>query len=351
MAQRNIVFRFFAGFWRFIDEARRFTVNIIFLFLFVVVISSLLRGDTTSYPDSSALVINIQGDLVEQLVGDPLDRAIAEATGGEQPQTLLRDVVDAIRAAKDDQRIGLLLLDLDGMRGAGLPKLQAVASAIEEFKASGKKVIAIGSTYMQNQYFLAATADEIYMHPFGMVYIEGYGRYRMFYKDAIDKLKIDWNIFRVGEFKSFVEPYTRTTMSDEDRESSLVWLNALWAEWQADVAAARELPADSLSLYVENMAESLRVANGDTAKLALDAGLVDELLNHDVVRDRLIERVGKDKKTHSYNAVNFRTYLDDARTRLGAIQARRISRSRSSWLWAASRPAISRPAPSVRNRW
>lgn len=321
MAERNIIFRIFSGFWRALDEARRFTVNIIFLLLMIVIISSMLKSDTPEFPDSAALVINIRGNLVEQLSGEALDRAIAEATGDEQPQTLLRDVVDAIGAGKDDKRIKLLLLDLDGMQGAGLPNMQAVAQAIADFKSSGKKVIATGSNYIQNQYFLAAMADEVYLHPFGAVYIEGYSRFRMFYKDAIDKLKIDWNIFRVGEFKSFVEPYTRSTMSDEDRASSSVWLNALWTEWQADVTAARELPADGISRYVENLAMGLRAAEGDTARLALEAGLVDELLSHEVVRERLTGLVGEDKKTHSYNAVNFKEYVDSGRARLKRYKA------------------------------
>lgn len=316
MAKRNIVFRMFSGFWRLLDEARRFTVNIIFLFLVIVIVSALLKGDTPQFPASAALVINIEGDLVEQLAGDPLDRAIAEATGDDQPQTLLRDVVDAIRAAKDDERIALLLLDLDRMGGAGLPRMQAVARAIEDFRTSGKKVIATGSNYVQNQYFLAAMADEVYLHPFGVVYLEGYSRFRMFYKEAIDKLRIDWNIFRVGEYKSYAEPFTRTSMSDEDREASLVWLQALWNEWQQEVVTARELPADAISNYIDSMPESLRSAEGDTARLALEAGLVDELLSHEVVRQRLIGLVGENEKTHGYNAINFRAYVDSARMRL-----------------------------------
>lgn len=320
MARRNIVFRFFSGFWRLVDESRRFVVNVIFLLLVAVLISSMLKGDAPLFPDSAALVVDIKGDLVNQLAGDPLDRAIAEATGDDQPQTLVRDVVDAILAARDDDRIKVLVLELDGLRGAGLPRMQAVARAIGEFRAAGKKVIANGSYYVQNQYYLAATADEIYLHPFGAVYIEGYGRFRMFYKDAIDKLKIDWNVFRVGEYKSFVEPYTRNSMSAEDRESSLVWLNALWSQWQADVTAARELPADAISEYVAGLTGKLQEEQGDAAQAALSAGLVDELVSHEDLRARLIGMVGKNKKNHSYNAIGFRQYVDDARSRMARYQ-------------------------------
>ncbi len=322
MAQRNIVFRFFSRFWRFVDESRRLTVNVIFLLLVIVLISGMLKGDAPEFPASAALVVDIQGDLVEQLSGNPLDRAIAEATGDDRPQTLVRDVVDAIRGARDDDRIKVLVLELDGLRGASLPKMKAIAQAIAEFRAAGKKVIANGSYYVQNQYYLAAMADDVYMHPFGAVYMEGYGRFRMFYKDAIDKLKIDWNVFRVGEYKSFVEPYTRNSMSEEDRESSLVWLNALWDQWQADVTSARDLPADAIASYIVNMNDRLRAQQGDAAQAALDAGLVDELVSHEVFRERLIGMVGEDAKTHGFNAIKFKAYVADARSRLERYKQR-----------------------------
>ncbi len=316
MVKRNFIFRFFSRFWRIVDESRRLTVNVLFLLLVLVVLSSMLKGDAPKFPDSAALVVNIQGDLVEQLAGDALERAIAEATGEERTQTLVRDVVDAIRGARDDDRIKVLVLELDGMRGAGLPRMQAVARALEEFRSSGKKVIANGSYYVQNQYYLAAMADEIYLHPFGAVYFEGYGRFRMFYKDIIDKLKIDWNVFRVGEYKSFVEPYTRNSMSAEDRESSLVWLNAMWREWQDDVTRARELPADAIGNYLDNLSTNLQAQQGDAAEAALAAGLVDELLSHEVFRERLIGIVGEDKKTHGYKAIKFQAYVAEARGKL-----------------------------------
>ncbi|NNF51865.1 MAG: signal peptide peptidase SppA [Gammaproteobacteria bacterium] len=321
MARRNIVFRFFSSLWRFVDESRRLTVNLIFLLLVFALLSSVLTSDSPAFPESAALVVDIQGDLVDQLAGDPLDRAIAEATGDDRPQTVVRDVVDAIRGARDDDRIKLLVLELDGLRGASLPKMQAIATAIGEFRSAGKKVIANGSYYVQNQYYLASAADEVYMHPFGAVYIEGYGRYRMFFKDAIDKLKIDWNVFRVGEYKSFVEPYTRTSMSEEDRQSSLVWLNALWSEWQQDVTEARGLPDGAIADYVENIATNMSAQQGDSAKAALAAGLVDELLGHEVIRERLIGIVGEDKKNHSYKAVNFRKYVGHARQNLDKYKA------------------------------
>jgi protease-4 len=151
--------------------------------------------------------------LVEQFTGDPLERAVAEALRQKPAETLLRDVVEAIESAAEDRRISALYLDLGGLDGGGLPKLEEVADAVEEFRASGKPVIAYGDIYDQRQYYLAAHADEIYLDPQGLVYVEGYANYGLFVKDAVDKLAIDWNVFRVGEYKSAVETFTRNDMS------------------------------------------------------------------------------------------------------------------------------------------
>ena len=157
-----------------------------------------LRSSIPIVPHRAALVLDIQGTLVEQLSGDPLDRALGRATGEGEPETRLRDVLDALKAAAKDDRIKLVVLDLDEMSGGGLSKLQDIGTALREFRTSGKKVVAIGSAYEQSQYYLAAQADEIYLDPLGYVYIDGYDYYRLYLKDALDKLAVDVNVFRTG---------------------------------------------------------------------------------------------------------------------------------------------------------
>ncbi len=161
-------------------------------------------------------------------------------------ETRLRDLVEAIRTARDDKRISSLYLDLGGLEGGGVAKLQEVAAAIDYFRKSGKPVIAFGEYYDQPQYYLAAHADEIYLDPQGIAYVDGFANYGMFIKDALDKLSIDWNVFRVGQYKSAVEMFTRNDMSPAEREESLAWLNSIWRTWKTDVAKARGIKPERL---------------------------------------------------------------------------------------------------------
>ena len=306
------IVRILSWFWRALDGLRRVLHLIILLFVFALLLAA-FSIQHPKVPRSAALLIAPEGDIVEQLQGDALDRAWAKVTGDDRPQTLLRDIVDALSKAKDDDRIKVVLLDIDGLQGAGLSKLQTIAGALQAFRSSGKTVIAVGDYFSQNQYFLAANADEVYMHPLGVVYLDGYGRYRTFFKEALDKLHLDANVFRVGEYKSFGEPYSRSSMSEEDKRVSLEWLTELWSVYQADVERARGLDEKHISEYVGGFLEALRSRDGDLAAIALDAGLVNELWTRDQVRDRLIELVGVDKTGHDYSRVTMDSYLATVR--------------------------------------
>jgi protease-4 len=207
-----------------------------------------LRGSVPRVPEQAALVVAPTGAIVEQLSGDPLSRAVAQARGQGHEETALWDLIDAIRAGAKDARIRVLVLNFDQMTAvAGQPTMAELAKAIREFKTSGKKVIAYGQAYDRDGYYLASLADEIYVDPLGYVLVDGYSRYRWYYKDIIDKLNVDINVFRVGKYKSAVEDYTRTDMSPEDRQESLAYLNALWTSYQTAVDGARGLPAGAIA--------------------------------------------------------------------------------------------------------
>jgi protease-4 len=257
----------------------------------LIVLASLI-GERVLVPSKAALVIAPQGTLVEQLSGDALQRALARARGTRIQETALRDVIDALRAARTDTRIKGVVLDLDGLGAAGLSKLQELAKELAAFKQSGKPVTAIGGDFTRDQYYLAAQADKIYMQPMGQVLIDGYSRFLPYYKSALDKFYVDYNVWTVGEYKSFVEPITRDNMSPQDKEASSVFLQALWGAYQADVTAARKLPGDALQRYADGAASLLAEAGGDTGKLAVDYGLVDELLTRDAMRQRIRESIG-----------------------------------------------------------
>ena len=189
-AQPGTLRRIARGAFRSVDISRRVFWNGVFL-LFVLLLLAALFSGGTKVPKDSALVLDPRGDVVEQLTGDAADRARARLAGGEPRVTLLKDMVDAVRRAKDDKRIKVLLIDADGMGGAGLSKLQDLRAVIGEFKQAGKKVVAAGDGFDHGQYYLASCADEIFMHDEGLLLLEGYGRFATFYKEGIDKLEID----------------------------------------------------------------------------------------------------------------------------------------------------------------
>lgn len=305
------------GIWRGLDGLRK----ILHLILLIVIFGVIAWAVTSSMPgvaDRTALVVQPQGRLVEQLSGDPVQRAIENARGQQRQETLLWDLVEAIRGAATDNRIRVLVLDLDRMKGAGQPELEELARAIGKFRASGKPVIAYGTTYDQAQYYLAAQAGKVYLDPTGYVMIEGYSRYPLYFKGLLQKLGVDVNVFRVGTFKSAVEIFTRSDMSPADKQQSLAYLNVLWSTYQKAMAGARKLPASAIGSYVDSLPKTVSAANGDAAKVALKAGLVTGLATRLQVDRQLIGLVGEDKSTGSFNQISAEDYarIVDARKKL-----------------------------------
>lgn len=298
--------------FRGIDLSRRLVLNLLFV-LFLVILLALAASGTHPVPAKAVLVIDPQGLLVEQLGGEPVARAVGKAMGNDVPQTSVYDVLDALHAAEKDDRIVAVLLDLNNLAGGSLEKLQHVAAAIEDVKKSGKKVLATADAYTDTSYLLAAHADEIYLHEQGMVLFDGFERFNLFHKEGIDKLEIDWNVFRVGEYKSAVEPFLRDDMSPEAKEANLAYLQDLWTGWLADVAAARKMSPGDLQRYVDELPQGLAENGGDAAKLALSRKLVDQIGQRDLLRGKLIELAGEDKDHHSFSQVD----LDDYVTALG----------------------------------
>ena len=303
---------FFSGLWRGLDGLRK-ALHLILLLVLFGLIFGLLRGSLPLVPAKTALVIAPDGPLVEQLSGNARARALDEALGNENREALLWDLTDAIHAAAADKRIQVLVLDLDKLESANQPALAELAGSIREFRASGKKVIAYGVELTQERYYLAAQADEIYLDPMGFVLVQGYDRYRTYLKDALDKLGVDINVFRVGAFKSAVETYTRTSMSPEDREESRVYLTALWNSYQDEVTRARKLAPDALAKYVDSFMQTVPAAKGDAAKVALAQGLVSGLKTSLEVEQRLKDLVGENDDKDSFSGISSADYVRVAR--------------------------------------
>ncbi|MHB8815183.1 MAG: signal peptide peptidase SppA [Steroidobacteraceae bacterium] len=302
------------GTWRGLDGLRKVLHLVLLIVIFGVVVWA-VSSSAPSVPERAALVVKPEGRLVEQLSGDAIQRAVENAQGQERQETLLWDLVEAIRGAATDNRIRVLVLDLDKMDGAGQPMLEELAAAIGKFRASGKPVIAYGTVYDQDEYYLAAQADKVYLDPSGYVMIEGFSRYSLYFKGLLQKLGVDINVFRVGTFKSAVEIFTRNDMSPADKQQSLAYLNTLWSTYQSAMTGARKLPAGAIENYVDSLPKSVSAANGDAAKVALQAGLVTALANRLQVRRQLIGLVGEDKSTGSFNQISAEDYarIVDAR--------------------------------------
>jgi protease IV len=313
---------FFGLVWRILDGIRRVLHLVLLLVIFGFVLAA-LHTSIPIVPHSAALVIAPEGELVEQLSNDALRRAFGQASGGPAPETLLRDVLDAIAAAKSDERIKLIVLDLGYLNTSGLSKLQEIGGALRDFRAAGKRVVVAADSLDQTQYYLAAQAGEVYLDPMGLVYLDGFSYYRMFLKDAIDKLAIDVNVFRAGTFKSFTDQFSRSDMAPSEREESSAWLQALWSAYTQDVTRARSLPAGALNEFVTDEAASMAAVNGDAAKLALQRGLVTGLKSRRQMADELKGLVGEDSDTHSFNSIAMNQYLN-------AVRSKHVLKSKSN---------------------
>jgi protease-4 len=278
------------------------------LFIFSIFVSA-LSSSSPVIPASAALVIKPAGSLVDQLAGDPFDRALAELTGNENPQTLVQDIVDGLQYAKDDDRITMVHLDLSALPRGGLSKLSRIGDAIDDFRQSGKPVIASADYYGQGSYYLASRADAVYMNPNGILALSGFGAYANFYKGALDKLKVDWNIFHVGTYKAAVEPYQRTDMSDAFRESLGGVIDQLWSQYTSDVETARGLEEGTVAGVLDNLVDNVQAANGDLAQVALNAGLIDQLVTRDELRQKIIEIAGTNGDDHEYPVASLGSYL------------------------------------------
>jgi protease IV len=307
--------------WRMLEGLRK----VLHLILLLVIFGFLLAALHTSIPTvprSAALVIAPEGELVEQLSSDPLRRAFGQASGGPAPETLLKDVIDAIEAAKTDSRIKLIVLDLGNLGTSGLSKLQEIGAALRDFRGAGKRVVVAADSLDQTQYYLAAQAGEVYLDPLGLVYVDGFSYYRMFLKDAIDKLGVDVNVFKAGTFKSFTDQFSRSDMAPSEREESGVWLQALWNSYSQDVTRARSLGPNALNEYISDEPAALAAVNGDAAKLALQRGLVTALKSRRQLADDVKNLVGEDQDTHSFNSIGMSQYLS-------AVRSKRVLRSKA----------------------
>ncbi|MCC2607296.1 signal peptide peptidase SppA [Planctobacterium marinum] len=304
---------FFTGIWTLLNFFRNLVFNIVFLGIVGFIVYALMSGEEQiSVPKNSALVMNLYGDVViQKQTVDPFDEFMREAFDQreENPEVLLRDVLWTIENAKQDNRIKAMVLDLHGLGNAGMDKLKQIAMAIEDFKQADKPVYAIGDFYSQGQYYLASHADHLYLNPMGFMFLDGFGRYQAYFKSALEKLKAKTHVFRVGTFKSAVEPVLRDDMSEEAKQANEAWLNSLWSQYKQDIAQARGFTVENFDEQINDFMLKFENAGGDFAQYALQNNWVDALKTREEVRLELVELVGKDSSKKGFSNIDFEKYL------------------------------------------
>ncbi|MEM6580234.1 MAG: signal peptide peptidase SppA [Pseudomonadota bacterium] len=326
MSKPSIIRRIFSAIWSGITWFRLALSNILFILLILIIYFVYLGGPEEAIPEKAALLLNISGTVVDQKSQvDPL-RALAASSSPQDREVLLRDVIESIQFAKNDPAINSIVLDLDNLSYVGISKTQEIVEVLEEFKATGKPVVAKGDFFTQDQFLLASHADTVIMNPLGAVGLEGFSSYRNYFRETLDKLRVSMHVFHAGEFKSMAEPFLRDGMSPGEKAITERWLNVLWGQYAATVEAQRDLAPGSVNTYVNDYASSLAQQGGDVAAMALAAGLVDMLMNRHETNEYLIEMVGASNDDGYYEAQFFERYVRRQRpTQITQMEGDRVA--------------------------
>lgn len=326
MSKPSLLRRIFGGIWNTITRVRVALSNILFLLLIAVIYFAYIGGTPEPLPDKAALLLNPIGSIVdEKRPVEPLQALLGDPSPADH-EVLVRDVVEAIDHARQDPNINSLVMELGGLVSVGISRSLEIATAIETFQAAGKPVIAVGDYYSQSQYLLASYADEVIAHPMGGVALEGFSAYFNYFAEALEKLSVSMHVFRAGKHKSAVEPFLRSDMSAPEKEVTRQWLGDIWRQYAVAVETQRELPAGAVDAYINGFAARMVTGDGDAAKDALDAGLVDQLLTRTASNTYLVEAVGAENEDGLYEAVPFDHYLSRQRPAiLPVVQGDRVA--------------------------
>jgi len=304
----SLIFRFS---WKFMITSATIISGIFLLSGIAVILFMLFYQPVTKIPDGTALVLAPKGNIVEQKSPlDPMSRMINNLTGTPIHEELrLQDIIEGIRAAAKDDRIKLLVLAPDHINRASLNQLRDIGREIEQFKKNDKLVISIGDNFTQGQYYLASWGDKIFLNPMGQINLQGFGVFRLYMRDLLDKLAVNFHVFKVGSFKSALEPFIRNNMSPAAKEANQQWLTSLWNQYSQDIADNRGLPVRAVNNAVDKLVDNIRLADGDPGRMALNNGLIDGLKTRNEIRQSLIKLVGSNGDGTSFNQINFSDYL------------------------------------------
>ena len=299
---------FFSKLGHRISQARTFVVNSVFVVIVLSILVSLFGGkETPTIRNNSALIIQPKGTIVEQSVA-PNNWQDALFQDSSDASIEIGHILHAIKIAGTDEKIKMIVLGLDDLNGVSLTQAQRITEALQTFKKTGKKIISYGNIFEQNQYYIASSSNELYMNPWGQMLLQGYGGNNLYFKDLLAKLDINMHIFRVGEFKSATEPFSRINMSDEARQASSGLYQGIWDELVQGIAENRQLTRNEVNNYAQNFDVLLAKTSGDMARAALEANLIDELLTPDQMETRIAIEVGRYKG--EINGIGMGSYLN-----------------------------------------
>lgn len=313
------LWRFIAGFfkwtWRVLNFVREMVLNLFFIFLVLVGVGIWMQignGNNSEQTARGALLLDISGVIVDKPSTNhrlgALGRQLFGASSDRLQENSLFDIVNAIRQAKDDRNITGIVLDLKNFTGADQPSMRYIGKALREFRDSGKPVFAVGENYSQGQYYLASFANKIWLSPQGQVDLHGFATNGLYYKTLLDKLKVSTHVFRVGTYKSAVEPFIRDDMSPAAREADSRWIGELWQNYLHTVSANRQISPQQLFPGAQAIIDGLTSVGGDTAKYALDHKLVDALASSADVEKALTKQFGWSKTENNYRAISYYDY-------------------------------------------
>ncbi len=310
--------RYWRGFWRFIRALRIGLANVLFLLLLVFLLFLVFGGDKDSVKKRSMLLLAPTGSVVDQRsFVDPLARMVnPEVALSETP---LYDLIEVVQQAAADPRMIGIALDLDDLLSIDISSARELGAALRAFRDKGKKVIAMADNYDQNRYLLASYADEIHLHSMGEVSIKGFGVYPNYFQDLLERLRVDVHVFRVGTFKSAVEPFMRNDMSPAAKQNNQRWLQSVWGNYTSSVALNRDLDPASIDDYANNYDKVLEETQGNAALAALNRGLVDKVMGREAMLGRVAELTGRADPKESL--VHFYDYLEPASNSLALASA------------------------------
>jgi len=300
--------KYLKAIWKFLVGVKDALALILLLFIFVGIFVASRGAVPPQVPEKGALLLEMNGYLVDQATEtSPVDLLMGQ--GKIIPQHQSRDIITAIDSAAKDKRISAIVLQMDNFMGGGFANLQAVRASLLRFKSTGKPVYAYATAYLDDGYYLAAVADEAWVNPLGAVMLTGPGGTQLYFAEALQKLQVDVQVFKVGTYKSAVEPLIRSEASPEARAANQMLVDTLWGHYVSDVRSAR--PKADIPALLKDFPARLNAAGDDFARLAVKAGLVDRIGTYVDLGNQLRKKIGKGEEDLPglYSHILMRDYL------------------------------------------